>query len=159
MYLYTCQWWHWSFLKLLFQTTIINQFKFTQQFPNEIFSNLFYKQLSEVIWSLLYEITEMGVPLMSSVPPPPPRLCRARTRACWPTCAWERQTHTVHGRWSRAESSKESIAISKLNFKDIYFKIFLNGNFLRLMFAYTTSDVYLTLRFKFWNLCIKFSWN
>jgi hypothetical protein len=38
------------------------------------------------------------------------------------------------------------IAISKLNFKHTYLKLFVKDNFLRLMFAYTTSDVYLTLR-------------
>ncbi len=27
------------------------------------------------------------------------------------------------------------------------------------MFVYTTSNIYLTPRFKFWNLLIKFSWN
>jgi hypothetical protein len=46
---------------------------------------------------------------------------------------------------------------SKCNFKHFYFEIYLNGNFLILTFAYTTSDVYLTLKFKFWNLCIKSS--
>jgi hypothetical protein len=43
-------------------------------------------------------------------------------------------------------------AISKLNFKhNNIFEIILmdKDNFLRLMFAYTTSDVYLTLMFKF----------
>jgi hypothetical protein len=30
-----------------------------------------------------------------------------------------------------------------------YFKIIINGNFLRLMFVYTTSDVYLIPRLKF----------
>ncbi len=35
-----------------------------------------------------------------------------------------------------------------LNFK-LLFELILNGNFLRLMYLYTTSDVYLTLRFNF----------
>ncbi len=48
------------------------------------------------------------------------------------------------------------------NFKikiQTYFEIIINANFLRLMFAYTTSNIYLTPRFKFWNLFIKFLWN
>jgi hypothetical protein len=40
-----------------------------------------------------------------------------------------------------------------------YFEIIINGNFLRLMFVYTTSNIYLTPRFKFWNLLVKFLWN
>jgi hypothetical protein len=39
------------------------------------------------------------------------------------------------------------MAISKLNFEH-GFEIILTDHFLRLMFVYTTSDVYLTLRFK-----------
>jgi hypothetical protein len=40
------------------------------------------------------------------------------------------------------------ITISKLKFQT-YFEIIINGNFLRLMFVYTTSDIYLIPRFKF----------
>jgi hypothetical protein len=44
---------------------------------------------------------------------------------------------------------KNLLEFKNYNFKHFDFDIFLNGNFLRLMFAYTSSDVYLTLRFKF----------
>jgi hypothetical protein len=40
-----------------------------------------------------------------------------------------------------------------------YFEIINNSYFLRLMFVYTSSDIYFTPRSKFWNLYIKFSWN
>ncbi len=49
-----------------------------------------------------------------------------------------------------------SITISKLKF-ETYFEIIINGNFLRLMFVYTTSNIYLTpsLNFEIYilNLC------
>jgi len=45
----------------------------------------------------------------------------------------------------------------KIEFQAYLFEIFFNDNFLRLMFVYTTSDVYLTPKFKFWNLYVKFS--
>jgi hypothetical protein len=47
-------------------------------------------------------------------------------------------------------TSKLNVKHNIWNFKDI---------FLGLLFAYTTSDVYLTLRFKFWNVSNKFLWN
>jgi hypothetical protein len=37
----------------------------------------------------------------------------------------------------------------KIKFQTYIFEIILKDNFLGLMFAYTTSDVYLTLKFKF----------
>ncbi len=80
--------------------------------------------------------------------PPTPQLGRAHARIYWPTWAW----HDVERPISMI------MAISILNFKHI-FEIILSDNFLRLMFAYTTRAVYLTLSFKFWNLFIKFTWN
>jgi hypothetical protein len=44
-----------------------------------------------------------------------------------------------------------SITISKLKFQT-YFEIILNGYFLRLMFVYTTSNVYLTLRIIYFEI-------
>ncbi len=81
--------------------------------------------------------------------PPAPRLGRGCTRAFWPTVRGtdvERSSTNVHSNF-------------KIKFQTYTFQIILKDNFLRLMFAYTTSDVYLTLRFKFWHLSIKFSWN
>jgi hypothetical protein len=41
-----------------------------------------------------------------------------------------------------------SMTISKLKFQT-HIELIINGNFLRLMFVYTTSDIYLNPRFKF----------
>ncbi len=47
----------------------------------------------------------------------------------------------VHARYHLP--TQYSVTISKLIFQT-YFEIIINGNFLRLMFVYTTSDIYLT---------------
>jgi hypothetical protein len=46
----------------------------------------------------------------------------------------------------------------KIKFQTYIFEIICKDNFLRLMFAYTTSDVYLSLRFKFWNIIVWFDY-
>jgi hypothetical protein len=52
----------------------------------------------------------------------------------------------VHARYHLP--TQYSITISKLKLQT-YFEIIINGNFLCCMFVYTTSDIYLTPRFKF----------
>ncbi len=63
--------------------------------------------------------------------------------------------------WRDVERPRSmTIAISKIKFQTSIFEIIciLRNCFHWLLFAYTTSNVYLTLRFKYWNLSIKFSW-
>jgi hypothetical protein len=54
-----------------------------------------------------------------------------------------RYIHVSDGRMQNQSQFQNYIS------KIFYFEIILNGNFLRLMFVYTTSDISLTLRFKF----------
>jgi hypothetical protein len=65
-------------------------------------------------------------------------------------------THVARGmtlfsvRWMGMERPYANVHGNfKIKFQTYIFEIILKDNFLGLMFAYTTSDVYLTLRFKF----------
>jgi hypothetical protein len=86
-----------------------------------------------VTFKLAWHLVEGGI----DSPPPFHRLGR------------EARTIRPRGHW---RGFTVFMAISKLNFKHMYiFEIIINDkdNFLRLMFVYPTSDVYLTLMFKF----------
>ncbi len=71
---------------------------------------------------------------------------------------WISNGRSIHGR---------CLESYKWNFKCNLFQTLYYWNLFQrylplrysIMFAYTTSDVYLTTRFKCWNLCIKYSWN
>jgi hypothetical protein len=111
------------------------------------------------------------VGVFASIPPPPDWVMHVRTpfglRGTWrglewlvwqyklnvgvgcSDCTWwEGVTVTpppiiwvMHARYHLP--TRYSITISKLKF-ETYFEIIINGNFLRLMFVYTTSNIYLT---------------
>ncbi len=75
---------------------------------------------------------------------------------------------SVHGRCSESYywNFKKQFILDTLLLKFIsywnlfHIEIYFNGIFLiGIVFTYTTSNVYLTIRFNYWNLCIKYSWN
>ncbi len=102
---------------------------------------------------------------IASTPPPPDWVVPVHAPFCLRGTDVERPYIDVHGRYvlyvgdghvqciDWVEHARYHlptqyfITISKLKFQT-YFEIILNGRFLRLLFVYTTSNVYLTLRIK-----------
>jgi hypothetical protein len=71
---------------------------------------------------------------------------------CWPTLPLTGSCKhvTIRPRGIREALQYTNVHSNfKIKFQTYIFEIIFKDNFLRLMFVYTTSNVYLTLRFKF----------
>ncbi len=104
------------------------------------------------MWALIcvvmwHDSTWRGWGVFFRTPPPP---------------NWVMHAHALFGLGGTSGEALYSInnhGNFKIKFQTYIFEIILNDNFLRLMYAYTTSDVHLTLSFEFRNLSIKISCN